>query len=77
MQGEEIALNFVSNNVLGMRVEATSYDDASRRVVRWAQQGRAAYVCSQRPHGDRDGLVTTYHWIESELKTAGQVPEPA
>jgi GDP-D-mannose 3', 5'-epimerase len=25
----------------------------------------------------REGLVPTYHWIESELKTAGQVPEPA
>ena len=25
----------------------------------------------------REGLVPTYHWIESELKTAGQVPELA
>jgi GDP-D-mannose 3', 5'-epimerase len=25
----------------------------------------------------REGLIPTYHWIESELKTAGRVPEPA
>jgi UDP-N-acetyl-D-mannosaminuronic acid transferase (WecB/TagA/CpsF family) len=40
----------VSKNVLGMRVDATSYEDASQRVVRWAQQGRAAYVCVASVH---------------------------
>ena len=30
--------------MLGMRVDATSYEDASRRVVRWAREGRSAYV---------------------------------
>jgi N-acetylglucosaminyldiphosphoundecaprenol N-acetyl-beta-D-mannosaminyltransferase len=34
----------VLKNVLGMRVDATSHEDASRRKVRWAQQGQAAYV---------------------------------
>ena len=43
-------MNLVSKNVLGMRVDATSYKDASRRVVRWAQQGRAAYVCVASVH---------------------------
>ena len=33
-----------SRDVLGMRVDATSYEDASRRVVRWAREGRSAYV---------------------------------
>jgi GDP-D-mannose 3', 5'-epimerase len=25
----------------------------------------------------REGLTPTYRWIESELKTAGRVPQPA
>jgi N-acetylglucosaminyldiphosphoundecaprenol N-acetyl-beta-D-mannosaminyltransferase len=39
-----------SRKVLGMRVDATSYEDASRRVVRWAQEGRSAYVCVASVH---------------------------
>lgn len=31
--------------VLGMRVDATSYADASRRILTWAQQGTGGYVC--------------------------------
>jgi len=33
-----------------MRVDATSYDDASRRVVGWAKEGRSAYVCVSTVH---------------------------
>lgn len=33
-----------------MRVDATSYDDASRRVLRWAGEGRSAYVCVATVH---------------------------
>jgi N-acetylglucosaminyldiphosphoundecaprenol N-acetyl-beta-D-mannosaminyltransferase len=33
-----------------MRVDATSYEDASRRVVRWAREGRSAYVCVASVH---------------------------
>jgi N-acetylglucosaminyldiphosphoundecaprenol N-acetyl-beta-D-mannosaminyltransferase len=40
----------VSRSVLGMRVDATSYDDASRRVLRWAREGRSAYVCVATVH---------------------------
>ena len=40
----------VSRYVLGMRVDATSYGDASRRVARWAQDGRSAYVCVATVH---------------------------
>lgn len=36
--------------LLGMRVDATSYEDASRRVVRWAREGRSAYVCVATVH---------------------------
>jgi N-acetylglucosaminyldiphosphoundecaprenol N-acetyl-beta-D-mannosaminyltransferase len=38
-------LTLASRRVLGMRVDATSYEDASQRVVRWAYDGRSAYVC--------------------------------
>jgi N-acetylglucosaminyldiphosphoundecaprenol N-acetyl-beta-D-mannosaminyltransferase len=40
----------VSRQVLGMRVDATSYGDASRRVARWAREGRSAYVCVATVH---------------------------
>jgi N-acetylglucosaminyldiphosphoundecaprenol N-acetyl-beta-D-mannosaminyltransferase len=33
-----------------MRVDATSYEDASRRVARWARDGRSAYVCVANVH---------------------------
>jgi N-acetylglucosaminyldiphosphoundecaprenol N-acetyl-beta-D-mannosaminyltransferase len=39
-----------SRKVLGMRVDGTSYEDASRRVVRWAQEERSAYVCVSTVH---------------------------
>lgn len=34
-----------SRYILGMRVDATSYDDAARRVLSWAQAGESRYVC--------------------------------
>ena len=40
----------VSRHVLGMRVDATSYGDASRRVAQWAHEGRSAYVCVATVH---------------------------
>jgi N-acetylglucosaminyldiphosphoundecaprenol N-acetyl-beta-D-mannosaminyltransferase len=39
-----------SRDVLGMRVDATSYEDASRRVVQWAHERRSAYVCVATVH---------------------------
>lgn len=39
-----------SRDVLGMRVDATSYEDAARRVARWAGEGRSAYVCVASVH---------------------------
>lgn len=42
--------SLASRNVVSMRVDATSYDDASRRVVRWAQEGLSAYVCVASVH---------------------------
>jgi N-acetylglucosaminyldiphosphoundecaprenol N-acetyl-beta-D-mannosaminyltransferase len=39
-----------SRAVLGMRVDATSYEDASRRVIQWAQEERSTYVCVATVH---------------------------
>ena len=43
-------MTLASRYVLGMRVDATSYEDASRRVARWAREGRSAYVCVATVH---------------------------
>lgn len=43
-------MNLSSRSVLGMRVDATSYEDAAGRVVRWAKEGRSAYVCVASVH---------------------------
>lgn len=40
----------VARSVLSTRVDATSYEDASQRVVRWAGEGRSAYVCVAATH---------------------------
>jgi N-acetylglucosaminyldiphosphoundecaprenol N-acetyl-beta-D-mannosaminyltransferase len=34
-----------SRFILGMRVDATTYPDAARRVVGWAKSGESRYVC--------------------------------
>jgi len=38
-------MSLISRRVLGMRVDATSYEDASWRVLRCTHEGRSAYVC--------------------------------
>ena len=43
-------MTLVSRDILGMRVDATSYEDASRRVVRWAREERSGYVCVASVH---------------------------
>jgi N-acetylglucosaminyldiphosphoundecaprenol N-acetyl-beta-D-mannosaminyltransferase len=43
-------MSLESRFVLGARVDATSYEDASRRVVRWAHEQRSAYVCVATVH---------------------------
>jgi N-acetylglucosaminyldiphosphoundecaprenol N-acetyl-beta-D-mannosaminyltransferase len=40
-----------SRHVLGMRVDATSYQDAGDRIVRWAREGESRYVCVSSVHG--------------------------
>ncbi len=37
-------------DILGVRVDATSYVDASARVMRWAARGESRYVCCANVH---------------------------
>lgn len=39
-----------SRNVLGMRVDATSYADATRRILGWARGGESRFVCVANVH---------------------------
>jgi N-acetylglucosaminyldiphosphoundecaprenol N-acetyl-beta-D-mannosaminyltransferase len=50
IQASETSMSLESRFVLGARVDATSYEDASRRVVRWAIEQRSAYVCVATVH---------------------------
>src|SRR5215204_3411478 len=43
-------MSLESRFVLGARVDATSYEDASRRALRWAIEQRSAYVCVATVH---------------------------
>ena len=43
-------MSLSSRGVLGMRVDATSYEDAARRVACWAKGRRSAYVCVASVH---------------------------
>jgi N-acetylglucosaminyldiphosphoundecaprenol N-acetyl-beta-D-mannosaminyltransferase len=43
-------MSLASREVLGMRVDTTSYEDASRRVVLWAHERRSSYVCIGTVH---------------------------
>ena len=44
-----------ARHVLGTRVDATSYDDAARRVVRWAATRESRYVCVATVHMVMEG----------------------
>ena len=41
--------------VLGQRVDATSYTDATERILRWAKQGESRYVCLANVHMVMEG----------------------
>lgn len=36
--------------ILGMRVDATDYQDATQRVINWAKAGESRYVCAANVH---------------------------
>src|SRR5215211_5883542 len=43
-------MNVISRHILGMRLDATSYEDASRRVLHRARNELSAYVCVATVH---------------------------
>jgi N-acetylglucosaminyldiphosphoundecaprenol N-acetyl-beta-D-mannosaminyltransferase len=41
--------------ILGTRVDATSYDDASARILQWARAGESRCVCACNVHMVMEG----------------------
>ena len=39
-----------SRHIVGMRVDATTYDDATKRIMAGAKAARSAYVCASNVH---------------------------
>ena len=42
--------------ILGMRVDATSYADATARVLAWAKAGESRYICVVNVHMTMEAL---------------------
>ena len=49
-------------HVLGQRLDATSYTDATERVLEWAKQGESKYVCVTNVHVVMEG------WDSAEFR---------
>lgn len=45
--------------ILGMRVDATSYADVTRRALAWAQRGESRYICVATVHMVMEGYDST------------------
>lgn len=51
-----------TRHVLGMRVDATSYADATRHIMGWAETGRSSYVCVANVH------MTMEAWDDADFR---------
>jgi N-acetylglucosaminyldiphosphoundecaprenol N-acetyl-beta-D-mannosaminyltransferase len=49
LQIEEIP-HLEHRQIIGMRVDATSYEDATKRILTWANRGVGKYVCAANVH---------------------------
>jgi N-acetylglucosaminyldiphosphoundecaprenol N-acetyl-beta-D-mannosaminyltransferase len=38
------------HSILGMRVDSTSYEDATQRILKWAKEKKSCYVCVANVH---------------------------
>jgi N-acetylglucosaminyldiphosphoundecaprenol N-acetyl-beta-D-mannosaminyltransferase len=38
------------HSILGMRVDSTSYEDATERIIKWAKEKKSCYVCVANVH---------------------------
>lgn len=55
--------NLENRSVLGMRVDATSYQDAVLRIINWAKSKKSIYVCAANVH------MTMQSWDDVEFRS--------
>lgn len=63
--------------ILSTRVDATSYQDATQRVINWSKNRESRYVCVTSVHGvieARDNPPLRRVWNDSDLNTPDGVP---
>lgn len=63
--------------ILNTRVDATSYEDATRRVVTWAKNREPRYVCVTSVHGvieAQDNPRLRRVWNDADLNTPDGMP---
>jgi nucleoside-diphosphate-sugar epimerase len=65
-----------ARDILGVRVDATSYDDATGRIVRWAGARESRYVCVATVNNVieacTDRLVTIDELVDLVAQAAGK-----
>jgi N-acetylglucosaminyldiphosphoundecaprenol N-acetyl-beta-D-mannosaminyltransferase len=47
---DQPSVTLAHRNILAMRVDATNYSDATRRIIEWAKNGKWNYVCAANVH---------------------------
>jgi N-acetylglucosaminyldiphosphoundecaprenol N-acetyl-beta-D-mannosaminyltransferase len=47
---ERLSVPLSSRKILGMRVDVTSYSDATYRIMEWAKKNQQGYVCAANVH---------------------------
>lgn len=56
-----------SRPILDVQVDATSYEDASQRVLQWAREGRSTYVCVANVHMIMEAFDSaTFRWVVNQ-----------
>jgi len=66
-----------SRHILNTRIDATTYEGATERVVDWAQNRESRYVCVTSVHGVIEAKENTQFravWNESDLNTPDGMP---
>lgn len=64
-------------HILDTRVDATSYEDATQRVIHWAKNRESRYVCVTSVHGvieAHDNPALRPVWDRSDLNTPDGMP---
>src|SRR5258708_6849499 len=71
------ALSLASREILGVRVDATNYRDATRQVIDWAREAHSCYVCVASVNNimeARDSVEYRTVMREAALVTADGMP---